>query len=245
MAPRTVRAVVFDLFGTLIQNLRREEFEQPLSDIAETLSLSRRDFIRLWNESWERRSAGYFSSLEADIEHICRTLGTRPEADLLSRSSENLKSFARVVLLRVRDDAMDTLSLLRRSGYKTGLISNCAANIPSVWEETLLGHSIDSPIFSCSVGLRKPAREIYLLACEKMALSPNKCIYLADGNERELTGAVQAGMKGVLFRGPDEDPYDDGLDRKEWTGPAISELKEVIDVLHVEPAKSTEFMRRD
>jgi len=87
------------------------------------------------------------------------------------------------------------------------------------------------PVFSCSVGVKKPTRKIYSLTCERVSAAPEQCIYVADGNERELTGAVLAGISAVLFRGPDEDQYDPGLDRKEWTGPVISTLKEVSDHL--------------
>ncbi len=231
MASQRFRAVVFDLFGTLIRNLRREEFESTLSETADILSMSGSDFIRLWNETWNKRSVGYYQSLEADIDHICQLIGTRPCDKLLLEAAESLRRMAMLVLSRYRDDAIETLDLLKELGYKTGLISNCAANIPAVWTETSLGSRIDAPVFSCSVGVRKPAREIYLLACERFSLRPEQCLYVADGNERELTGAVQTSMGAVLFRGPDEDPYDAGLDRKEWTGPTVSRLKEVFEHL--------------
>jgi putative hydrolase of the HAD superfamily len=231
MATDEIRAVVFDLFGTLIRNLRRPEFEEALAEVAVAVSVPSQSFIRLWNETWEKRSTGYFPSLEADVEYICRTLGTQPESTSLSGAAEMLKAFARRVLEGYRGDALETLRQLRESGYKTGLISNCAGNIPSVWGETPLGDWIDAPVFSCSVGVKKPAREIYLLASRGVGSRPEQCIFVADGNEKELTGASLAGMKPVLFLGPDEDPYDAGLDRKEWKGPAISELRGIFNQL--------------
>ena len=231
MASRTFQAVVFDLYGTLIQNLRREEFEFTLSGVASTLSVSSVDFVRLWNETWDRRSVGYYGSLESDIANICRMLGTDPDDDLLPSAAQTLRSGAVQVLGRCRDDALETLKMLKESGYKTGLISNCASNTSAAWQETALAELIDAPVFSCSARVRKPAREIYLLTCDLLSSEPERCLYVADGNAGELTGANQAGMRAVLFNGPDEDPYDGGLDRKEWTGPSISELNEVLSLL--------------
>ncbi len=41
------KAVIFDLFGTLVENLRRTEFELMLSHMARLLSVSEKDFVRL------------------------------------------------------------------------------------------------------------------------------------------------------------------------------------------------------
>lgn len=231
MASKTIRGVIFDLFGTLIENLDYYEFEDALSKIAELLSVSQRDFARCWNDTWDKRSTGFFATLEADIEHVSRLLNAQPRAQVLSEAARILQSFAQQVLGRTRDDALQTLIILKAAGYKTGLISNCAANIPSVWEKGPLARLIDVPIFSCSIGLKKPNPEVYAIACRKLALSQEKCIYIADGNERELTGASQAGLHVVLFNGPDVDPYDKGLDRQDWTGLAISRLSQIIDIL--------------
>ncbi len=212
--------------------MRREEFEQILSGISDSLSLSSQEFVRLWNETWEKRSIGYFSTIEKDIEYISQMLGTRPKVELLAEGAESLRKFAQLVLTRRREDAAETLNTLRKSGYKSGLITNCAANIPSVWNETSLGQWIEAPVFSSMVGVRKPSREIYALACERLSLLPEQCIYVADGNDGELTGALAAGLNPVLFRAPDEDPYDEGLDRKKWTGAAISRLAEILELVN-------------
>ncbi len=226
-----VGGVVFDLFGTLIENLRREKFEQMLSEMAEVLSVQSSDFIRLWNETWKERSTGYFSSLEADILSIGRSLNAHPANPVLSKAAEIGRSFARNLLMRPRETALLTLSKLKVSGYRTGLISNCAANVPSVWPGIPMARLIDEPVFSCSVGLMKPDPRIFLLACERLALLPQRCLYVADGNGGELTGASKVGMRSVLFRGPDEDSYDKGEDRREWDGQTVFSLTDVLKLL--------------
>jgi putative hydrolase of the HAD superfamily len=224
-------AVVFDLFGTLVENLRRAEFERMLSQMARLVLVSEKGFVRLWNDTWDERSKGVFSSLEADIQHLCTLMNARPDAARISEAAELAKIFARQVLDKPRDTTLETLAFLKDSGLSTGLISNCAANVPSVWAETLFARLVDVPVFSCSVGLKKPDPEIYFLACRLLRVQPRNALYVADGNEHELTGASKAGLTPVLFRGPDEDPYDEGHDRKTWQGPKVTSLSEILHFL--------------
>ncbi len=229
MALRTADAVIFDLFGTLIENLDLGEFEGMLSEMARVLLLPASAFISQWNNTWEKRVIGVFPTLEADIEHVCQVLQTEPDRGVVLRASEIRKAFARRVL-KPREDALDMLAAFKESGCKTGLISNCAADLPSVWPGTAMARLVDVPVFSCSVGIRKPHPEIYRLACERLGSLPEKCVYVADGNEGELNGASQVGMRPVLFDGPDKDPYDEGRERREWRGTTISSLKDVLRV---------------
>ena len=122
-------------------------------------------------------------------------------------------------------DTIDTLTWLRESDYKIGLISDCGPDTAAVWGETSFAPLIDEAILSCSVGLKKPDPRIYRLACQRLQVSPNRCLYVGDGGSSELTGATEMGMRAVLIRAP----YDDevGGYREEWSGQRISTLGEV------------------
>ncbi len=127
---------------------------------------------------------------------------------------------------------METLTLLKAASYKIGLISNCSAEVPLLWQDTPFASLVDFHIFSCKVGLRKPDPRIYRLACELLAVEPHSCLYVGDGDQGELAGASQAGMQAVLLRVPyPEDTYGlayDHQEAEEWQGPAISALKDVL-----------------
>lgn len=83
---------------------------------------------------------------------------------------------------------------------KIGLISDCSCEIPLHWGSTPFAPLIDCPIFSCSVGLKKPDPQIYSLACEHLAIQPHECLYVGDGSSREFTGAAQSGMYPVCVQ---------------------------------------------
>ena len=50
---------------------------------------------------------------------------------------------------------------------------------------------------SCEVGVRKPDQEIYLLACERLNLSPLDCLFLDDHIEN-VAAAKAMGMDAIL-----------------------------------------------
>jgi putative hydrolase of the HAD superfamily len=83
-------------------------------------------------------------------------------------------------------------------------------------------------ILSCDVGMKKPDSGIYLLACERLGVEPGECLFIGDGDSRELTGATNVGMTAVLIRAPDDT---ESGDREDWRGTKISSIAEVFDLL--------------
>ena len=117
-------------------------------------------------------------------------------------------------------------------GYKTALISDCSAETPESWTDTPLESLMDVTAFSCVAGIKKPDPRIYHLACERLGVNPQDCIYVGDGSSRELTGASQVGMHAVLISVAYEEVFDsyDAYRReaRDWKGPVISALSDVL-----------------
>jgi len=88
----------------------------------------------------------------------------------------------------------------------------------------------DAALFSSRVGLRKPDPRFYALACERLDVQARGCLYVGDGDGRELTGAQAAGMDAVLICLAGEESF--VLAREEardWTGPRIQSPAEVLN----------------
>jgi putative hydrolase of the HAD superfamily len=68
-------AVIFDLFGTLVANLRYGEYQGVLKQMASVLAISFDAFQRLWFETAHERSLGIFPTIEVNIKYICKNLG--------------------------------------------------------------------------------------------------------------------------------------------------------------------------
>ena len=232
MTNRRLKAVIFDLWGTLIHPFSRTQHERVLTEMAETLSVDRDGLARMWaHDTWFDRTTGAFATIDENVEHICQSLGARVDDESLRLAVQIRIDHARVSLVP-RSDAVATLTQLRDSGYIVGLLSNCSADVPLVWSETAFAPLIESPVFSCSVGLMKPDPRIYAAACRKLDVEPVDCLYVGDGSDRELTGALEAGMEPVLLRVSLEDTYDASRpDVEQWRGLVVSSLSEVPGLL--------------
>jgi putative hydrolase of the HAD superfamily len=222
-------AIIFDLFGTLVDNFPAAAFEIVLSEMAKVLNAPGAEFARLWNfDTWPLRATGRLPTPEANIEYICQALGVPVEREQVSAAAHMRFDFTRRILSEPRPDAAPTLISLKAAGYKMGLVSDCSSEVPLLWSDTQLAPLIDVPIFSCAVGLKKPDARIYLLACERLGMLPQRCLYVGDGGSNELSGAAAVGMHPLLIRVPYED---DGVvkrhDEQEWTGPRITAISQV------------------
>ncbi len=225
------RAVIFDLFGTLVDNFSRREYESVVAQMAEVLSAPPSDFMRLWFDIGDLRTKGVLQSWDANIEHIYRKLGLRPQEDRRKLAARIRSDYGRHTIV-ARADATDVLSLLRSAGHRIGLISDCSCDTPAVWEETPLAPLVDAAVFSCLAGVKKPDPRVYLLATEQLAVRPEECLYVGDGSSHELTGASRVGMHPVLIRVSYEDTSDAArIDEEEWDGTTISSLTEVLPLV--------------
>lgn len=222
-------AIIFDLFGTLVDNFSSEEFNRVLSEMAELLHAPQEEFMHMWQvDTWPQRAIGLLSTAEAAIEYVCHSLGISVGDTLVRSAAEKRLDFTRRTVVP-RHDTIETLNQLKLMGYKIGLISDCTAEVPLLWHTTPLAALINAPIFSCSVGFKKPDPRIYRLASEQLGVAPERCLYVGDGGSYELTGAINAGMQALLIRVPYEDTYDIArLEAEDWQGAKITTVKDVL-----------------
>ncbi|MFC2021065.1 HAD family hydrolase [Chloroflexota bacterium] len=226
------KAVIFDLFGTLIENFTKERHENVLRQMAAVLSVPSEDFIRLWYQTFNDRCTGFFKSPEENIDYVCRELGASIDKDKKNEAALIRYHLTESTLLPV-PGAIETLIWLKSEGYKMGLVTDCSAEVPSAWNDTPFSPLFDATVFSCRAGLKKPDPRIYLLAAEQSAVKPEDCLYIGDGSSNELTGAAAVGMHPVLIRDPQEESgivHRVEAEADRWKGPVISSLKEVLEL---------------
>ena len=227
------KAVVFDLFGTLIFNMTKAEHEGTLRRMADILGAPSEDFVRLWYTTFDDRITGVLPNAEACIDRICGELGVRispGQREQAGRIRHNLN----INTMKPGPDAVDTVAKVKELGHRIALVSDCSSEVPLVWPSTPFAPLFDAAIFSCAVGVKKPDPRIYRMATTQLGLEPAECLYVGDGSSRELTGAAAVGMHPVLVRDPSEDAA--AMHRIEaegdsWQGPVISSLAEVLRLL--------------
>lgn len=229
MSARKYDAVIFDLFGTLVDDVGHPEQNAARSrrvktEMADAVGVPQEDFVGLWDVTVSRRNSGDIPSTEAGLKFILQELGITVDTALVQDAVRIRTDYYRQALLP-RDDAVETLETLKARSYKVGLVSNCADPISVLWPTTPFNQHLDTAVLSCEVGLLKPNPQIYLLGCERLGVEPERCLYVGDGSSNELTGASEVGMDAVLIRTPDD--TEDGK-RQSWDGARVSSLGEVL-----------------
>ncbi|GAG54737.1 unnamed protein product [marine sediment metagenome] len=221
-----IKAVIFDLFGTLIENFNAQEYRQVLSRMASSLSLPEASFYDLWYNSFNQRALGIFKTLEESIRFISKELNKPVVKSGIEEAIRIRLDYTKKTLVP-REDAIETLKQLKKIGFKIGLISDCTFEVPQIWNTTTLSQYFDNVIFSCSVGIVKPDPRIYHLACKNLKVKPKNCLYIGDGGSRELSGALHIGMFPILIRSPyekDSVRYEE----EDWNGQRINSLSEIL-----------------
>jgi putative hydrolase of the HAD superfamily len=223
-------AVIFDLFGTLVDDFGSSA-GQMNQELAAALGVAYEPFMQLWGQTLQMRAIGAFQTVEASIEHVCRAMEMQVGAEQIKRAVEIRLQYTRQAL-KPRPDAETTLAQLKHQGHKLGLLSNCSIEIPILWRETAFANLIDTPIFSSRARLKKPDPRIYHLACERVGTMPDSCLYIADGEDYELAAAAKVGLHPVLIRTPSQ--KNDGRlhqEAREWQGTMIASLPDVLQLV--------------
>jgi putative hydrolase of the HAD superfamily len=220
-------AVIFDLFGTLVRTVTPDAYEEMLERLADALGAGRAEFAGSWRETIAERESGTIG----DLEGVLRSTAERAGAQTNERTRASAKQ---AWLDTVRDwlvpraETVPMLQAFREAGHRVGLLSNCSAEVPPLWQVGPLSGLIEVPVFSCDVRLMKPDARIYAHVCERLGVVPDRCLYVGDGGARELTGAEAVGMHAVLLRVPGEEHtwFDSNYrrDALEWQGDVVGDL---------------------
>lgn len=226
----SLNAVVFDLFGTLVDFESDEVHEIHRTEMASLFGVSIDQFRHMWSKTMAKRDLGCFHNTAGDIRNVARLLGVQLENAIVEQAVQLRYDFYKRYL-KPRAGAVETLNALRSRDYKTGLITVCGTEVPEVWGDTPLAPLFDACIFSCLESLTKPDPRIYLLTCEQLSVPAKECMYVGDGSYQELAGALAVGMFPIMIERGVKGPRNDYGNVEEWSGPRISHLHEVIELL--------------
>jgi putative hydrolase of the HAD superfamily len=226
----SARSVVFDLFGTLVDSFSASEYEDLLRGMGVAIGAEPEEFLRAWYASSDRRAVGAHKDIAENVAMIARRLGLSPTGDEIAAAVRPRMEFVRRAIVP-RADAIATLAKLRERGLRIGLISDCSPEVPGLWRETEMAALVDAALFSPECGCKKPDPRIYRMACERLQVAPDECIYIGDGGSGELTGATAAGMRAIMIRVPYQDEDAHRLGAEEWDGETIASLSEVPGIV--------------
>jgi putative hydrolase of the HAD superfamily len=226
MTPTGYRAVIFDFFGTLTTAMTRG----PAHDLAAVaLGCEPGAFAAQLDRTYPVRASGQFGDAGTAMWRIARRLGSSPGPAQVTEAVR-LKTAAIRAGIRIRPDAVGTLTRLRDAGLRTGLISDCTEELPELMAELPVASLLDAMVFSVEQGVTKPHPRLFLTACRLLGVSPHQCFYVGDGGGRELSGARATGMTAIRLAAPDLAGHLVFDREAEWTGASVESLTDLLDV---------------
>lgn len=209
-----IEAVIFDLWETLI-DWDREAATLMSDRIEERTGIGFRD---RWYAAPDRYTA--------PVRQVLADVGVPAEA--MDDVCEYRLDFVRHCLVP-RPGAVETLERLRADGYRLGLITVCSQDVETLWPDSAFAGLFDAEVFSSRIGISKPDPRIYHHCCEELGVEPEAAVFVGDGANDELEGARRVGMRAILIHQRDQDPL--WPEVREWDGPRITSIPEVLEVL--------------
>ncbi len=187
-----IRAVFFDFGGVIM----RTEHQAPRQHLAERFKLEYDDIDRIvfGSESARRASIGQITE-EAHWAEVLKRL-KRPASEIKSFSDE---FFGGDIIDRYLIEYIRSL----RGKFHTGLISNAWSGLREFITREKVIDIFDTVVISAEVGVVKPETKIYELALEQARVPAKEAVFV-DDMKVNIEACEKIGMKGILFKDPQE-----------------------------------------
>ncbi len=212
-----IRALIFDINGTLIDIETDERMEQAYRAIAHFLTyqgitLHRWEALNLYfqimKEQFERSTeifpefdvvAVWREVLERHASNCTRMLAPGKLHQLPLFLAELQRGISRK-RLSLFPQVLEVLDQLREH-YLLAVVSDAqsAYALPELKAVGLHGY-FDPVIISGDYGYRKPDARLFQKALDGLQVSPGQAIFIGNDGYRDIFGARQLGIKTVLFR---------------------------------------------
>ena len=219
MGNRTVEAVTFDLWNTLIVDthesgrtraqrriqttwagLRDYDHTFPIAQIEEAYSTCQKRFDGL-------RAKGLDSSFHEQIDTFLDIIenglarGLSPAGKEYITTSHANTFFEEPPVLA--PGALAVLEILKTCGYRLGLICNSGVTSGSIQRQFLrdtgVAYYLEVLSFSDEEKLAKPSAGIFLSTLRALDTSPEASVHVGDRPETDVLGAKGIGMKAILI----------------------------------------------
>ncbi len=237
-----IKAVLFDMFDTLIMIERNHAFYSP--SIRQTYEYLRKKGVAITFDDFEKAYVEARDALYAladpkmeephfnlRIVNALKKLGySFTEEDEVVAGATNAFCETFMTFVRIDDDAVNVLKKLQ-ANYKLGIVSNFA--LPECVAKLLQKHDLarffDVVIVSGAVNKRKPSPEIFRNALDKLGVEPSQAAFVGDTVDADVLGPKRLGMKTVYIeRRPQKDLENTHPDQ---TIKSLAELPAALELL--------------
>ena len=229
-----IKAVLFDLYGTLvgfkpsrfvIQSQVAKKYDLFLTEAGVSKGYFLADkFMAEQNAVNPIRSMSIVEKEEFFARYeqlILSGDGLDVELSLCKKIFKELQSIPYSMVLY--QDVIPTLNTLRELNFKLGLISNMDKSGSEILDEFDLSSYVDVCVTSKEARVEKPDSKIFNLALSKLDVDAASSMYVGDQILSDIEGAKKSKMLPLLI--------DRDSSHTDYQGQKISNLSQLIDLL--------------
>ena len=216
-----LKAVFFDMYGTLAQFYPSRYEVQSKACVNFNIKLTPDGVIAGYKSADQYMSeenslipirlrdgkdkATFFAEYERRVLKGAGVEVTNEQAGEIWRHLKMIK-----YKLKIFEDVMPSLSILRERGLILGMVSNIDRLGSDIVQALGIGSAIDFTVTSAEVEAEKPDPAIFRAALNKSGVLPGEAVHVGDQTITDIEGAIGAGIKAILL---DRDGNYPGFDR--------------------------------
>jgi len=175
-----------------------------------------------------RYSLAWFRAFNERVMETCGVDAARHEA----AHEELVRRFTDPRSYQVFEEVPEVLEELVGRGFQIGVVSNWSEALPALLEGLGIGASISFVVTSADLRAEKPDRAIFERALFRAGTAADEAVHVGDHFEKDVRGALNAGMRAVLV---DRDA--ETADDREGV-PVIGDLRDLLQLLEAHTVRT-------
>jgi len=193
-----MKAIIFDLFGTLIDlrsdELAHKELSKYLSLIHGTFSFE--EHLRLYHEYASKGLSSVKAVWEA-LKKLAEIRGFSIKLGIKDIEELHIKYHVKYSILF--NDAIKALEMAKRAINVLGLVTDAdVAVVNALLKHLGIRKYFNAIVTSEELGIKKPDPRLFLEAARRLSVRPENCVVIGD-SWRDVEGGKRAGMKVILL----------------------------------------------
>ncbi len=185
-----IKAVIFDMWDTLIYNDKNENIMLTLSSLMNIPPI---------RENWKHLEKAFmlkhYRTLEEAVADIAAYFHTSNHF-VINKIKTLIKNALKP---RIFPDVIPVLKKLKERNYKLAIVSNTPSFGIKCLHSSLFRY-FDAVCLSCDLGIIKPDKRIFLTALKRLGTKPEETIMVGDNYQDDIKPAISIGMNAVLVK---------------------------------------------